>query len=172
MLIERFEDTMYEKREITHIRHTVRLFVQDEQGLFWFLVIRGKDDFGQRNHYETIGGGIEAEETYEEAIRREVMEEIGYEVEHIQEIGMIIDRYYLIGRETHSHFFYVTIDSCKPHERKLTKLEQQLFFGLVKVKKEDIVAMLALSEQSSKVDFLVQRRDLRAFEYAVEMQII
>lgn len=171
-LIARFDDDLYEKSEITHVRHTVRLFVRDEKGLFWFLTIHGEDAFGMRNHYETIGGGIEEGESYEEAIHRELMEEIGYEVVRYKEVGMIIDRYYLIGRETHSHFFVVDIDSTQPHETHLTESEKTLFSGLVQVPKEEVCDMLRPTSTSHRVDILVQRRDLCAFEYALEKEIL
>lgn len=172
MIIKRFDDTQYKHSEITTIRHTVRLFVRDEQGLFWFLVIRGEDDFGKRHHYETIGGGMEAGEQFIDTIKRELKEEIGYEVREWKEIGTIIDRYYLIHRETHSHFYLVTIDSNKAQERHLTDLEKTLFAGIVKFKKEEVCGMLSCNEDSSKVDFLVQRRDLYAFEYALEKGLL
>lgn len=172
MIISRFDDTLYPKKEITHIRHTVRLFVQDENDLYWFLVIRGKDEFGIRHHYETIGGGMEKGENFHSAIQRELMEEIGYEANEIREMGTIIDRYYLIGRETHSHFFKVRIDSNKKHERHLTDLEKTLFSDLVKIPKEEIATILSLEQCQSKVDYLVHRRDLCAFQYGSELEII
>lgn len=172
MILKRFEDELYSKSEIKQIRHTVRLFIKDENDLYWFLVIRGEDDFGVRNHYETIGGGIEKEESFEEAIVREVMEEIGCVPYDIKSIGTIIDRYYLINRETHSHFYSVRIDSTKQVEKQLTPLEQQLFFGCVKVKKEDVSDLLDLNKTQSKVDYLVQRRDLWAWEYALKNELV
>ncbi|MBQ9988086.1 MAG: NUDIX hydrolase [Erysipelotrichales bacterium] len=171
-MIARFDDDLYEKSEITHIRHTVRLIVRDEKGLFWFLKIAGEDAFGMRNHYETIGGGIEENESYEDAIRREILEEIGYEALRIQEVGMIIDRYYLIHRETHSYFFVVDIDSTKPHETHLTESEKTLFSGVIQIPKEEVCERLRPTSTSHRVDILVQRRDLCAFEYALEKGLV
>ena len=150
----------------------MRVFIRDENDLYWFLVIRGEDDFGVRNHYETIGGGIEKGESFEEAIIRETMEEVGCEPYDIQSIGTIIDRYYLIQRETHSHFYSVKIDSRKQKEKQLTPLEQALFFDCVKVRKEDVSELLDLDKAESKVDYLVQRRDLWAWEYALASDLV
>lgn len=172
MILARFDDELYPKSEIKRIRHTVRLFIRDENDLYWFLVIRGEDDFGVRDHYETIGGGIEKNESFEEAIIREVREEIGCVPYAIRPIGTIIDRYYLIGRETHSHFFSVRIDSTKQTVNQLTPLEQTLFFDCIKVKKEEVSDILSLDKTQSKVDYLVQRRDVWAWEYALKKNLV
>ena len=75
------EDTQWEKTEITHDRHVARAIVVDEEGFFYFVRVVRDDIFGNGAFIETAGGGVEAGETPEEAIRRELKEELGASVE-------------------------------------------------------------------------------------------
>lgn len=48
---------------------------------------------GQQPYWVTIGGGVEPEDTtLEDALRREVLEEIGAQVRHISQILVLVDR--------------------------------------------------------------------------------
>jgi hypothetical protein len=72
-------DDQYPPAEISHIRFTARAIVFNNDR-FAFLPIRGEDDFGVRDHIESIGGGIEEGENAEQTIIRECLEEAGIEV--------------------------------------------------------------------------------------------
>jgi 8-oxo-dGTP diphosphatase len=68
-----------------------------------------------RNGYFLPGGGIDPGETVVEALKREIMEEIGYQVTGLTELGEAVDyieaqtegKYYRI----HSRFYKAQIDS-------------------------------------------------------------
>ena len=56
------------------------------------------DDFGKATLIETAGGGVEAGEDLDTAIRRELKEELGADVEILCKIGVVSDYYNLINR--------------------------------------------------------------------------
>lgn len=65
------------------------------------------------NQFSLVGGGIEANETYEECIKREFLEESGYTVIGMKEL-ICIDCYWLAAnkypQETKANIFIVEID--------------------------------------------------------------
>lgn len=164
MIIKYFDDTLYPKSQINNLRHTVRVFLKNENHKYMFLHIVGVDDFGKRDHYESIGGGIEKGESKVMALQREVLEECGLVVNNIQEIGTIIDRYYLINRETHSHFFYGEVNTTKQMPRHLTDMEKNLFDGFIYLDEDEVLNALNYDHQNN-VGILVMRRDYCAFDY-------
>ena len=83
------EDTQWEKTEITHDRHVARAIVVDEEGFFYFVRVCRDDIFGNGAFIETAGGGVEEGESPEEAIRRELKEELGASVEVLCKIGTV-----------------------------------------------------------------------------------
>jgi len=162
MLDEYFEDDQYEKSTIDHVRHTVRAIIHTQKDTYLFVKVKGHDSFGERNHIETIGGGVEPGEDLESALAREVMEESGYTVLSARPLGQIIDFYNLIHRETHSHFFAVEVDTENRNDTSWTDLEKTLFEGVVELTADD--ARSIMQNPKNPVSHLIYRRDLLAFE--------
>ena len=81
-----------------HDRHIVRAIVYDNDGYFYFVRADRDDDFGRAKVIETAGGGVEFGEELTIAIKRELSEELGVEVEVICKIGVVSDYYNLIHR--------------------------------------------------------------------------
>lgn len=104
------EDFIYSKSEINMIRKTVRVILVNEKKEIALLHILGKDKFGDRDHYETIGGGVNVNEDLITSLRREVLEEVGYTIKNIKEIGKIDIEYCLLNRIDEGYFFYAEID--------------------------------------------------------------
>ena len=65
MLIAILEDRVFRKRtrEPYTKRWTVRCIAYNENNELVFLRIKGTDALGMRDHLETIGGGVENEES-------------------------------------------------------------------------------------------------------------
>ncbi len=88
-----------------HDRLIVRAIVYDEAGYFYFVRANRDDDFGKATLIETYGGGVEPGEALDDAIRRELREELGAEVEIVRRLGVVSDYYNLIRRHNLNHYF-------------------------------------------------------------------
>ena len=88
-----------------HDREIVRAIVVDEQNNYYFMRAVRDDDFGKATIIETSGGGVERGENLPEAIKREMKEELGAEVEILCKIGVVSDYYNLIHRHNINHYY-------------------------------------------------------------------
>ena len=98
-------DTEWPLTYTDHDREIVRAIVTDDAGGFYFVRAVRDDDFGAATLIETSGGGVEPGEDLGEAIRRELREELGAEVEVFAIIGVVSDYYNLIHRHNINHYF-------------------------------------------------------------------
>ena len=165
--IGRLADDQYEFEGYDHIRYTARALAENQEGRFGFLHIVGEDFFGERDHLESCGGGLEEGESLNDTIRREVMEELGLEVLSCEYVGTIIDSYNLIRRITVSSFFHCKVDSSALQETHRTEEEQILIKEIVWLTAEEALNWLE-NRAEHKVDKLVQRRDAMALRYYLE----
>ena len=92
------QDTEWQSDYIDHDRNIARAIVYDENGQFYFVRAERDDDFGKATLIETSGGGVEKGEDLSDAIKRELREELGAEVEIVCKIGVVSDYYNLIHR--------------------------------------------------------------------------
>ena len=105
MLHIELQDTEWPFTYTDHDREIVRAIVVDEAGIFRFIRADREDMFCHGAVIETAGGGVEAGENLEAAVRREIREELGAEVEILAEIGTVSDYYNLIHRHNINHYF-------------------------------------------------------------------
>ena len=113
----KYKDDQYMFKGVTHTREIVRAILIDENKNVCIEKLFDDDGFGPRDYYETPGGGIKPGESHEDALHREIEEEVGYKCEVYEHIADVKDYYNLIGRENHNHFYLV---------KRLEKVEQHL----------------------------------------------
>lgn len=106
-LLASLKDDEFINNGIDVTRNIVRAIVLDENdniALHHLFGVMG-DAFGLRDYYETPGGGVDEGETFKEAIKRECLEELGYEIEIISEIGEVDDYYNALRRKNLNHYY-------------------------------------------------------------------
>ena len=115
------QDNEWKLEYIDHDRQVARAIVFDDSGFFYFVRAFRNDDFGKATLIETSGGGVEPGEELYAAIRRELKEELGAEVEIVCKIGVVSDYYNLIHRHNINHYFLCKATSFG--EKNLTQDE-------------------------------------------------
>ena len=113
----KFKDDQYMFTGVNHTREVVRAILLDENNNVCLEYLLDDDGFGPRDYYETPGGGIKDGESHEQAIKREIEEEVGYTCEIIKFLGEVDDYYNLINRKNHNYYYLV---------RRLKKVSQHL----------------------------------------------
>lgn len=114
------KDNEWPLTTIDHDRNIVRAIVVDDEGYYYFVSQIRNDDFGCGRCIETSGGGVEAGEDLETAIRRELREELGADVDVICRIGVVSDYYNLINRHNINNYYL-----CRAKSFGETDLTQQ-----------------------------------------------
>jgi 8-oxo-dGTP pyrophosphatase MutT (NUDIX family) len=133
------QDTEWPFTHTDHDREIVRAIVVDADGYFYFNRLERDDMFCHGTVIETAGGGVEAGEELESAIRRELREELGAEVEILGEIGTVSDYYNLIHRHNINHFYLCRAVSFG--ETAMTEEEVNTFhLSTLKLSYEEAVA--------------------------------
>lgn len=166
-------DDQYPFEGITHTREIARGIVIDENNKVIILKIYGEDFFGLRDYIETSGGGIDENETPEQALIRELDEEIGYKCEIITKIGIVDDYYNLLKRHNINHYYLVRTVS-KTHIHHESKGD-----GYINdILHEDIDEVIKMYQElkDEGIAKLVKERELpiaiRAKEIMEELKII
>jgi 8-oxo-dGTP pyrophosphatase MutT (NUDIX family)/GNAT superfamily N-acetyltransferase len=124
LLIE-LSDMEWPLEYIDHDRRIARAIVFDDGGNYYFVRAERDDDFGKATLIETSGGGVESGEDLYTAIKRELKEELGVEVEVVCKIGTVVDYYNLIHRRNLNNYFLCKIVSFG--EKHLTRDEIEDF---------------------------------------------
>lgn len=104
-------DNEWENKGITHDRVITRAIVIDDEKRFYFVRVKRNDAFGNAICIETSGGGVEEDEDLNLAIKRELSEELGIEVDVLAKIGFVSDYYNLIHRHNLNHYFLCKVKS-------------------------------------------------------------
>lgn len=119
------QDTQWPLTYTDHDRQIVRAIVVDDAESYYFVRAVRDDEFGAATLIETSGGGVEPGEDIESAIRRELREELGAEVEILAGIGVVSDYYNLIHRHNINHYYLCRVKAFG--SRRLTTDEAEKY---------------------------------------------
>ncbi len=150
-----------------HDRNIVRGIVYDDEGYFYFIRADRDDDFGRAKVIETAGGGVEGGEELSIAIKRELLEELGAEVEVICKIGVVDDYYNLIHRHNINNYYLCRVLSFG--ERHLTEDEiKKWHLSTLKLRFDEAVAEYE-SNRDSMLGRIITNRELPILMRAKEI---
>ena len=151
------KDNQYPNNGIDHTRKVVRAILLNDKNEVCLLKIYGEDIFGLRDYYETPGGGVDDHETFEEALIRELDEEVGVLAHIMMYLGEVIDYYNLIKRKNINRFYLCKIDSITKihHESSGDDLIKDVNFVSI-----DEAIKLYEDNDKTKVGRLVKQREL------------
>ena len=111
-IIARLKDNEFPFDGVNHVRQIVRGIVYDDNFNVALVRIHHIDKlFGERDLYETPGGGKNPDETLIEGFKREIYEEVGAELDNIVELGRVVDYYNTLHRKNDNHYFMGHIKS-------------------------------------------------------------
>ena len=165
LLIE-LQDTEWPFEYTDHDRRIARAIVFDDDDSFYFVRAERDDAFGRATLIETSGGGVEAGENLVSAIKRELKEELGAEVEVVCKIGVVGDYYNLIHRHNLNHYFLCRVVSFG--DKHLTQDEIEDFhLSTLKVTYEEAAAEYE-KRRETKLGRLIANRELPILRKARE----
>lgn len=161
------QDTEWPFEYIDHNREIVRAIVFDDAGYYYFVRAERDDDFGKTTLIETSGGGVENGEDLLSAIKRELKEELGVEVDVLCKIGLVSDYYNLIHRHNLNNYYL-----CKVllfGDKNLTQDEKESFhLSTMRLTYEGAVSEYD-KRSDTKLGRLIANRELPILRQAKKM---
>lgn len=161
------QDTEWPFEYIDHNREIVRAIVFDDAGYYYFVRAERDDDFGKTTLIETSGGGVENGEDLLSAIKRELKEELGVEVDVLCKIGLVSDYYNLIHRHNLNNYYL-----CKVllfGDKNLTQDEKESFhLSTLRLTYEGAVSEYD-KRSDTKLGRLIANRELPILRQAKKM---
>lgn len=162
-------DTEWPLEYIDHDRKIARAIVYDEMEKFYFVRVVRNDDFGNATLIETAGGGVEQGEDLITAVKRELKEELGVQVDVVCKIGVVSDYYNIIHRHNINNYFLCRIKSFG--EKNLTIDEIERFhLSTIKLTYDEAVREYE-NRADSKLGRLIANRELPVLKRAKEIII-
>ena len=157
-LIAEIIDNVYKPvKKSKKVRFAVRALCFNDRGEIAIIHIKGKDNFGDKNYFELPGGGIEANETPELALVREMKEELGVKIKSIQNLGVVTYSFNLLALKTIAYCYSCTVSGSS--KNKWTKVEQSQIDEIIWVKPSALKKLLT-STKVKNVGKIIHKREL------------
>lgn len=167
-LISKLFDDQFPKTEITHTRKIARCVVFNENNEIALLKLYGDDIFGHRDYYETPGGGVEENENILDALRREMLEEVGAIIDEIRPIGIVNDFYNLINRENINYYFLAKAIKIDSNKIRRNEFEQDMISDLCWFSIDKAIEIME-NTKDTPISILCKKRELPILKIAKEM---
>ncbi|HOJ44954.1 MAG TPA: NUDIX hydrolase [Bacilli bacterium] len=159
-------DDQYPLDAITHTRLISRGVLINDKHEVALTKILDDDKFGHRDYYELPGGGVTDGEHPEQALIRELEEEVGYTSLIVDEIGEVSDYYNLIGRHNRNFYYLarvLTYVGQRLEDKEIGRIEK-----IVWVPIDEAIALYEKMD-TKMISGLVRRRELPILLLAREM---
>ncbi len=138
-----FKDLKPEDIEKFEIRRAARAVVFDKDKNIGILYV------GKHNYHKLPGGGLEGDESIEEALKRECLEEIGCNIETFGELGEIIEYRDKWSLKQHSYCYLANVVGEKGKE-DFTQKESDNDFQIKWIPLQEAIRLL---ENDSSEDY-------------------
>ena len=156
-IFSKLKDDQYEVGGTKHTRKIARAILIDQDNKVCLHSIHRDDAFGNQYYFETPGGGVDEGESFKQALKREIREEVGCEIEIIEFLGQVIDFYNKINRKNINHFFLAKV---KSFSSKHFVSEGDLFIQDTKFYEINEAIRLMETQEDFGVSLLVKNREL------------
>ena len=157
-----FDPTVPEYPEDAYaIREAARAVLIDAQGQIILLNV------SRRGHHKLPGGGVDPGETIEQALMRELLEEVGCQAEIIKEIGQITEYRPLHGMQKQISYCFLARQVGEQVRHSLEA--DEIALGMKEYRVTNIEAAIRLLEQDKPDDVaghFIQKRDLVFLRHA------
>lgn len=134
-------------------RHACRAIVIDDDNNIAIMQINSD------NYHKVPGGGIEEGESNEQALRREVSEEAGCEIEILDEIGEIVELRDFSNLRQFSYCYLAKVVGAKG-EHAMTEGEKAEGMELIWIPVDEAIAKMQNDHPSRPQRMMMSRRDL------------
>lgn len=147
-----FKDLKVEETDKFERRRAARAVVFDHDKNIGILYV------GKHNYHKLPGGGLEGNESIEEALKRECLEEIGCNIETFGELGEIIEYRDIGSLKQHSYCYLANVvgEKGKP---AFTQEEIDNGFGIKWMSLEEAIKLLEDDKPEDYEGGFIQIRD-------------
>ena len=142
-----------EEKQLYEVRKAARAIVINHKEQMALLFV------SKNNYHKLPGGGLEKQENIEEALGREILEEVGVKGEIIDEVGVIIE-YRSQFKLLHISYCYLVQVINELEKPKFTEDEISNGFELKWIGIEEALDVLKSDKPHDYVGKFIQERDL------------